>query len=60
MPNSLVSLAIINDIFHRSKECTVHIEKYDECILNKENKFEDCYLVHINQFHSCVKKMNLK
>lgn len=60
MPNSLVSLAIINDIFHKSKKCIVHIEKYDECILNKENKFEDCYLVHINQFHSCVKKMNLK
>ena len=48
------------DLLGRERECEKHIRRYERCINNKKNKFEDCYVMHMNKFHSCVKKMNLK
>ena len=53
-------MTIINDIFKKARNCDFHVQKYEDCVLNKNNTFEECYVVHMNQFHSCVKKLNLK
>ena len=60
MPSSIVTMTLIKDILDKAKKCDFHVQKYEDCILDKNNTFEYCYIIHMNQFHSCVKKLNLK
>ncbi len=59
MPGSVITMSIMNDIFNKAKTCDSHVQKFEECVLDKNNTFEECYVVHMNQFHSCVRKLNI-
>ena len=57
MPSNLISLIVALEFLESSRRelCHKYKDNYMNCVKNKKNNFQDCYILHMEKFENCMK-----